>query len=58
MPHLFREVFAYTMIILIGIGGSLITVLNFESGNYFIMLLPIFVIFPITAYLLSKLLEY
>lgn len=58
MPYLLRELFAYTMVILIGIGGSLVTVLSFESGNYFIMLLPIFVIFPITAYLLSKLIEY
>ena len=57
MIYLLRELFTYTMIILIGAGGSLMTVLNLEAGNYFFMLLPLFVIFPISAYLLSKVIE-
>ena len=57
MIYLLRELFTYTMIILIGAGGSLMTVLNLEAGNYFFMLLPLFVIFPISAYLLFKVIE-
>tara|TARA_Y100000592_G_C5278534_1_gene225203 strand:+ start:215 stop:391 length:177 start_codon:yes stop_codon:yes gene_type:complete len=57
MWYSLKTCFAYTMIILIGIGGSLISVLALDKSQYLLAILPFVLLFPVTAVLLSMLLE-
>ena len=55
--HSFKICFVYTMIILVGVSGTLISVLALEKSQYLLAASPFVLLFPITAILLSKLLE-
>lgn len=57
MWYSFKHCFAYVMVILVGIGGSLVSVLALEKGQYLLAISPFIFLFPVTAVLLSMLLE-
>jgi len=53
----FKTCFAYVIVFLVGIGGSLISVLALEKSQYLLAISPFVLLFPITAFLLSMFLE-
>lgn len=57
MWYSFKTCFAYAVVILVGIGGSLVSVLALEKSQYLLAISPFVFLFPVTAVLLSMLLE-
>jgi len=57
MWYSLKTCFAYTVVVLVGIGGSLISVLALDKSQYLLAISPFVLLFPVTAILLSMLLE-
>lgn len=57
MWYSFKACFVYTVVVLVGIGGSLVSVLALEKSQYLLAISPFIFIFPVTAVLLAMILK-
>lgn len=57
MWYSFKACFVYTVVVLVGIGGSLVSVLALEKNQYLLAISPFVFLFPVTAVLLAMILK-